>query len=99
MNKKIRLPLTKQQEKVLQYIIDFFAKKSYPPTYPEITEALNFKSPGHAYAVVKALKSKGYLTSSNSTNHRSLLLTEISENMPTSQQLSLFKNGKETNND
>lgn len=95
MNRTIKLPLTQQQKDVLQYIIDFFAKNNYPPTYPEISEALEFKSPGHAYAVVKALKSKGYLTSSESTNHRGLLLTEISEEMPTSQQLSLFNEGKE----
>jgi repressor LexA len=94
MNGPVTLPLTEKQKKVLQYIIDFFAEHNYPPTYPEITKKLNYKSPGHAYSVVKALKNKGYLTMAESTNHRSLRLTEISENMPTSRQLTLFEKNK-----
>ncbi len=89
MNGKVRLPLTKKQDKILQYIVDFFADHNYPPTYYEIKEAHNFKSPGHAYSVVKALVNKGYLEI-ESANHRAIRLTELSEDMPTSSQLELF---------
>jgi SOS-response transcriptional repressor LexA len=89
MNDSVRLPLTQKQKQVLQYIVDFFSEHRYPPTYNEIGHALNYKSPGHAYAVVKALESKGYLKIISS-NNRSIRLTELSEGMPTSKQLDLF---------
>jgi len=91
MNKPVKLPLTDIQQDVLQYIIDYFAKQNYPPTYIEIQKYFDFKSPGHAHGIVKALKKKRYLTTAEETNHRSLRLTELSEDMPTSDQLELFE--------
>ena len=87
---QIKLPLTEKQKRVLQYIIDYFAEKHYPPTYTEIKDWFNYKSPGHAYVIVKALVHKGYLEMSPS-KHRSIRLTDISQDMPTSKQLELFE--------
>lgn len=89
MNSDIRLPLTKKQKKVLQFIIDFFSKNNYPPNYYEIKQAFKYKSPGHAYSIVQALVKKEYLYI-NASHHRSIRLTEISEDMPTSHQMELF---------
>lgn len=89
MNGPVKLPLTKKQKKVLQFIIDYFDEKMYPPTYKEIGDFFNHKSPGHAYAVVKALVNKGYLEV-NSSKNRSIRLTDISEELPTSKQLEFF---------
>lgn len=92
MDETIKLPLTKKQKQVLQYIVDYFTEKRYPPTYTEIKTAFNYKSPGHSYAVVKALAHKGYLEVLSS-GHRSIRLTGLSEDMPTSNQLELFRKG------
>jgi SOS-response transcriptional repressor LexA len=93
MNKEnIRLPLTKKQKLVLQYIIDYFGENHYPPTYNEIKKTFNYKSAGHSYAVVKALVHKGYLDVS-SLGHRSIRLTGISESMQTSKQRESKKDG------
>ncbi len=54
-------PLTRAQERVLQFIKDFLKQRGYPPTVREIASAFGFQSPMAAKAHLDALERKGYI--------------------------------------
>ena len=90
MAREIKLPLTKQQENTLYFILNFIDENGYPPTIIEIKDKLGFNNPGYVHKLLHYLEKKGYIVREKG-RHRGIRLTEISETMPTSEQLDLFK--------
>ena len=54
---------TKRQKEVLEFIKEFYARESMPPTVREICGHLGLKSPGGVHRILKELESKGLLSS------------------------------------
>ena len=68
--------LTSKQNKVLDYLKQFMAKKGYPPTVREIGSALNLSSPATVQAHLNNLAEKGYIKKNNSKNRAIELLVK-----------------------
>lgn len=78
MADEIRLPLTRLQSQVLDFIYDFIQRRSYPPTVKEIQEELNISNPGTVYKVIVALEKKAYLAKEKNVA-RGIRLTPLGE--------------------
>jgi SOS-response transcriptional repressor LexA len=63
-----RLPLSKQQRKVLAFLVTYFGRHHAYPTYREIAAALGATSPSGAMGHVKRLERKGWVTCRRSEN-------------------------------
>lgn len=57
--------LTRKQKEFYQFILDFKAENNIWPTYREIAERFDFKSPNSVTQNIKALVRKGYLKKLN----------------------------------
>ena len=68
--------LTKMQTKTLDYLKEFMATHSYPPTVREICEALNLSSPATVHAHLNALTNKGYIKKDGSKNRAIELMVD-----------------------
>jgi repressor LexA len=84
------MPLTDQQKKTLFYIINHIDNKGFPPTIPEIQEKLGFRNPGYVHKILLYLEKKGYIIRKKG-EHRSIRLTELSEDFSYPQQLPLIE--------
>jgi len=80
MLKRIRLPLTHQQEKALIYIISTIDTKGYPPTFAEIERELGYKNPGSISRLLQGLEKKGYISRKKHIP-RGIRLTALSEDI------------------
>ncbi|MGD0887201.1 MAG: hypothetical protein ABSA46_20345 [Thermodesulfovibrionales bacterium] len=89
MAKLLKIPLTEHQRKTLQFIVDFIDQNGYPPKIVEILEGVGYNNPGYVHKILSYLEKKGYIVRIKGS-HRGIRLTEISENLPTSNQLSFF---------
>lgn len=78
--------LTKMQEKTLDYIKEFIANHSYPPTVREICHALDLSSPATVHAHLKQLTKKGYIKQNGSKN-RTLELMVDNEYLSNSEEI------------
>ncbi len=56
----MRKELTKRQQQVLDFIIDYTRDSGYPPTVREMADAFSMSSKG-AYDHLKAIEKKGYI--------------------------------------
>ncbi len=56
----MRKELTKRQQQVLDFIVDYTRDSGYPPTVREMAEAFSMSSKG-AYDHLKAIEKKGYI--------------------------------------
>ncbi len=54
-------PLTDEQSRVFQFIIDYHHDYGMPPTVREITEGLGYKSPNNTRQHLRLIEQKGYL--------------------------------------
>lgn len=52
-------PVTKRQQRVLDWVKDFVAEHQYPPTRGEIAKGLRFKSANAAHEHLASLARKG----------------------------------------
>ena len=68
--------LTSKQNRVLDCIKNFIAKKGYPPTVREVCKALNLASPATVQAHLNNLAEKGYIKKNNSKNRAIELLVK-----------------------
>ncbi len=89
MAREVRIPLSDNQKKTLQFIVDYIDRRGYPPTIPEIQEGLGYRNPGYVYKILIYLEKKGYI-SRRKGEHRGIRLTELSESMTSSYQLSFL---------
>jgi len=71
---KKRLPLTKKQSGIYNYIKTFIEENSYAPSYREVASELGFTSVATVAEYINVLQLKGYLTKEDG-NARSLQLT------------------------
>lgn len=53
--------LTKNEQKILKFIENFYAKKGYVPSYSEIQEKFGFKAKSSVQQYIEQLTAKGYL--------------------------------------
>jgi len=67
--------LTPKQKLILEFIEQFMEGNDYPPSYREIADNFGFSSVATVAEHIDNLKTKGYLTSDEST-YRSIRLTE-----------------------
>jgi len=89
MSIEIKLPLTQQQKRVLEFIFEFLHANSYPPTVKEIQDGLSVPNPGTVHKTVLALEKKGYLEKTKRVA-RGIRLTELGEEIGgSSRQLRL----------
>ena len=51
-------------EKAYAFVRDHIEMMTYPPTLPEIAEAMGWKAPSSALLVVKAMEERGWITRS-----------------------------------
>ncbi len=56
-----KLPLTKRQRQILDFILSDIHRKGYPPSVREIGKALNLSSSSTVHSHLTALEKKGYL--------------------------------------
>jgi repressor LexA len=56
-----KAPLTSRQESILTYIKDFIRDQGYSPSYREIGQAHNIRSPYAVQCHLKALQRKGWI--------------------------------------
>lgn len=63
-----KLPLTRQQQKLLSFIHAFEEKNGYPPTVREMAQGLELASPASVHNLLKQLVKKKHL---QKTDHRS----------------------------
>ena len=56
----MRKALTKRQQQVLDFIVDYTRDSGYPPTVREMASAFDMSSKG-AYGYLKAIEKKGYI--------------------------------------
>jgi repressor LexA len=68
------LPITDRQKSVLECVCRFIRENNYPPTIPEIQNALHVNNPGAVHKAFCALEKKGYLIRKTGM-HRGLDLT------------------------
>lgn len=68
--------LTKKQSEILQFVKQFIANHSYPPTTREIGKALDISSPATIHVHLSKLEEKGYIKKENSKNRAIELLVE-----------------------
>ncbi|MCA8938584.1 MAG: transcriptional repressor LexA [Planctomycetes bacterium] len=54
-------PLTSRQAEILDFIVSYQGKHTYPPTVAEIAENFGFRSPNASASHLNALKKKGYI--------------------------------------
>lgn len=59
--------LSIRQQEVLNALVDFQSKHGYPPTYAELARLVGFSSANGAFEHIRALKKKGYITTSGGT--------------------------------
>lgn len=64
--------LSDKQRRILEYISESTARRSYPPSVREIGEAVGLRSPSTVHAHIKALKEAGYL---NKDEHKTRALS------------------------
>lgn len=57
----MNLPLTQQQQKLLDFLTEHMRGKGHPPTIREIGRAFGFRSTGTVRDHLRALENKGYL--------------------------------------
>lgn len=67
--------LTKQQKKILDFIIDYIRENGISPSYSDIGEHFNISSPATIFEHVKNLERKGYLRT-GFNEKRSISLTD-----------------------
>lgn len=53
--------LTSEQERVYTFIVDWRAKKGFPPTVREIADGLNYRSPNNVRQHLRLIEKKGLL--------------------------------------
>ncbi|MBN2036255.1 MAG: transcriptional repressor LexA [Chitinispirillaceae bacterium] len=53
--------LTAEQERVYSFILEWRAKKGFPPTVREIAERLDYRSPNNVRQHLRLIEKKGYL--------------------------------------
>jgi len=66
--------LTKRQTEIMNFLRSWFQRHEYSPSYREIMEACNIKSPSNVTAHINNLADRGHLTKTNSA--RSIRLSE-----------------------
>lgn len=64
--------MTKNESRVLRYITDFIDRHGYSPSFQEIADHLNFKSPSQTYGICMRLIEKGKLKKGKPREERSL---------------------------
>lgn len=69
-----RRPLTRRQQQIYQFVVDFIANNNAPPTRIEIAQHFGFKSPNAAEDHLKALAKKGYIDLKSGTSRGITLL-------------------------
>ena len=75
----MRSPLTKTQQQVYQFLIDFIKENHYPPTIREIQNKFEYSSSNSVISHLKKLELKGYIIRSDSksgTKVRTLRLVD-----------------------
>ncbi len=68
--------ISEMQEKILETIKKFIAKKGYPPTVREIGAVLDLKSPASVHFHLNKLEKKGYLKKDKTKNRSIELLVD-----------------------
>ena len=61
MSSPMKTPLTKKQERVLRFIVDFREKNEVSPTRGEIAKAIGSKWPNAGAEHVKLIEKKGWI--------------------------------------
>jgi len=64
--------MTKNESRVLRYIADFIDRHGYSPSFQEIADHLDFKSPSQTYGICMRLIEKGKLKKGKPKEERSL---------------------------
>ena len=59
-SKKLNVPLTKKQNDIFLFIVEYHTENNRPPTYRKIAEYFGFQIKC-AYDHVKAIEKKGYI--------------------------------------
>jgi SOS-response transcriptional repressor LexA len=70
-------PLTGKQKKVFDYIKSYFSINMHYPTYKEIQNFMNYKSPNAVTTIIQALIKKGYLYIDKNQSRRKIRLTNL----------------------
>ncbi|MDO8617891.1 MAG: transcriptional repressor LexA [Candidatus Uhrbacteria bacterium] len=60
--------LTPKQKEVIDFIVNFINDRGYSPSYREIASGLELASPSTVHAHIQALRLRGYLRGSESSN-------------------------------
>lgn len=76
MSKQELSPLTKRQQEIFNYLLEFITSNGAPPTRVEIAEHFGFKSPNAAEDHLKALDKKGHIELKSGTS-RGILITDL----------------------
>ena len=66
--------MTERQESILRFILEVVLNEGYQPSYREIMDRFDIKSPNGVACHIRALKKKGYLGESRGS--RAIDLTE-----------------------
>lgn len=80
MNQQILFPVTSLQKQVLLFIVHFFNRYHYSPTYYEVSLMIQDKDPAAVRHVVNALVTKGYLDK-DPAKHRGLTPSKLLSEM------------------
>lgn len=70
------MSLTKKQSEILAHIREHIDEHGYAPSYREIADAFGLSSPSTVHEHVQSLIEKGYLTSSEDGEARSIAIVE-----------------------
>lgn len=76
MSKQELSPLTKRQQEIFDYLLEFMTANGAPPTRVEIAENFGFRSPNAAEDHLKALDKKGHIELKSGTS-RGILITDL----------------------
>ncbi|MGH8596342.1 MAG: transcriptional repressor LexA, partial [Gammaproteobacteria bacterium] len=77
----MKLPLTSQQQKLLNFLLEHTRTKGHPPTVREIGRAFGFRSTGTVRDHLRALETKGYVRKHRGKS-RGLLLQSWLRSLP-----------------
>ena len=80
--------LTPKQHQILQYVEKFIAEHHYSPSYRELMEEFNFRSPGTIFKYIQTLKRKGVLNGDPQAS-RSILPVKQTLSSPQLQEIQL----------
>ena len=77
-----KIPLTKNMEKVYNFIKEYIEKHNFSPSYDEIVEAMNMKSKSNVARDILSLQERGWISKEMYKARTLRLIEEIKKIIP-----------------